>query len=219
MGFSTDVIIYKIILPGIVQTLQMVALGFVFSAVIGFLLALVLVVTSPFGLRPMAPVYRVLDFVINVLRSVPFIILIIAVMPLSRLLFGTVIGMPAAVFAITVACSALIARLLESSFREVDPGLIEAAKSFGAPDWRIVTKVIIGESVPSAVSNLTLALVSVLGCSAMAGVVGAGGLGAIALTYGYQNFNDVIMYGTVLILIVMVQIIQYAGNALYARIK
>ena len=219
MGFSWDVIINRIIVPGIWQTLEMVLFGFIFSVARGCLLALVLVITSPKGLRPCGPLYRVLDFVINVLRSFPFIILMIAIMPVSRFLFGTVIGAKAAVFAITVACAPLIARLLESSFREVDPGLIEAAKSFGAPNWRIAWNVIVGESVPSLVSNITLGTVSILGCSAMAGVVGAGGLGAIALTYGYQNFNDEIMYSTVLILVVLVQIIQLAGNKLYLRIK
>ena len=178
-----------------------------------------LILTSPNGLKPQRVIYGILDFVINVLRSVPFIILMITLMPVTRLIFGTVIGAKAAIFSMSVACAPLVARLLESSFREVNPGLIEAARSFGAPTWRIVLSVIVGESVPSIVSQITLATVSILGCSAMAGVVGAGGLGAIALTYGYQNFNDAIMYSTVLILVVLVMIIQNVGNFIYRKIK
>lgn len=219
MGFTLDTIIWHIIVPGIGQTFQMLILGFVFSVTVGFALALVLILTAPGGLKPFAPVYRVLDFLINVLRSVPFIILMIALMPLTRIVFGTVIGANAAIFSISIACAPLVARLLESSFREVDPGLIEAARSFGAPTWRIVASVVVGESVPSIVSQITLAAISILGCSAMAGVVGAGGLGAIALTYGYQNFNDAIMYSTVLILVVLVMVIQNIGNFIYRKIK
>lgn len=219
MGFTLETIVWKIIVPGIGQTLYMLALGFVFSVAIGFALSIVLILTAPGGLKPLPAVYRVLDIVINVLRSVPFIILMITLMPLTRIVFGTVIGSNAAIFSMSVACAPLVARLLESSFREVDPGLIEAARSFGAPTWRIVASVIIGESVPSIVSQVTLATVSILGCSAMAGVVGAGGLGAIALTYGYQNFNDAIMYSTVAILVVLVMIIQNVGNHIYRKIK
>ncbi len=219
MGFSLDTIIWRIIVPGIGQTFEMLLLGFVFSVVIGFVLSLVLILASPNGLKPQRVIYGILDFVINVLRSVPFIILMITLMPVTRLIFGTVIGAKAAIFSMSVACAPLVARLLESSFREVNPGLIEAARSFGAPTWRIVLSVIVGESVPSIVSQITLATVSILGCSAMAGVVGAGGLGAIALTYGYQNFNDAIMYSTVLILVVLVMIIQNVGNFIYRKIK
>lgn len=219
MGFTLDVIIWSIIVPGIDQTFEMLILGFIFSVLVGFALSLVLILTAPGGLKPCPPLYRVLDFIINVLRSVPFIILMITLMPLTRVIFGTVIGSTAAIFSMSVACAPLVARLLESSFREVDPGLIEAARSFGAPTWRIVANVIVGESVPSIVSQITLATVSILGCSAMAGVVGAGGLGAIALTYGYQNFNDAIMYSTVLILVVLVMIIQNVGNFIYRKVK
>ena len=208
-----------LLLEGTRDTLIMVFISTLFAYVIGLPLGVLLSITQPHGIWPHKWLNRILGWIINVGRSLPFIILMIAIMPVSRFLFGTVIGPKAAIFAITVACAPLIARLLESSFREVDPGLIEAAKSFGAPNWRIAWNVIVGESVPSLVSNITLGTVSILGCSAMAGVVGAGGLGAIALTYGYQNFNDEIMYSTVLILVVLVQIIQLAGNKLYLRIK
>lgn len=219
MGFTPERVIFQIILPGLLQTFQMLVLGFVFSVVVGFALGLVLYTTSERGLRPTPVLYRALDAVINVLRSVPFLILMITVMPLSRLIFHTVIGTGPAVFSITIACAPLLARLFEASFREVDPSLIEAAQSFGASRLAITREVIVGESVPALVSNITLGTISILGCSAMAGVVGAGGIGAIALTYGYQNFNDQIMYGTVLILIVLVQLIQYSGDRIYRRVK
>lgn len=219
MGISMEHAIYDIIIPSIGDTFIMLGLGFLFAAIIGFSVALLLITTSPMGLRPIPVLYRVVDFIVNVLRSTPFIILMITLMPLCRILFGTVIGLPSAVFALTVSCSALIARLLEGAFREVDPCLIEAARSFGASDLRITATVIVGETVPALISNLTLASISVLSGSAMAGVVGAGGLGAVALTYGYQNFNDFIMYTTVGILIVITQIIQLVGNKLYRVMK
>ena len=219
MGISTEHAINDIIIPSIGDTFIMLGLGFLFAAIIGFAVALVLITVSPMGLRPNVFLYRILDFVVNVLRSTPFIILMITLMPLCRLLFGTVIGLPSAIFSLTISCSALIARLLEGAFREVDPCLIEAARSFGASDLSITSTVIVGETVPAMVSNLTLASISALSGTAMAGVVGAGGLGAVALTYGYQNFNDFIMYSTVIILIVITQIIQLIGNGIYRAVK
>lgn len=219
MGITTERAIYNIIIPSIGDTLIMLALGFLGSVILGFIVSLALVTTYPKGLRPNAAVYRVLDFVVNVLRSTPFIILMIALMPTCRLIFGTAIGIKPAIFSLIISCAALVARLLESSFREADPCLIEAAKSFGMSDFRITFTVIVAESVPSIVSNLTLASVSCLSGTAMAGTVGAGGLGAVALTYGYQNFNDFIMYTTVIVLIVIVMLMQYFGNWLYVKLK
>jgi D-methionine transport system permease protein len=185
----------------------------------GFILALLLITTDRKGLRPNSIIYNIVSTYINIVRSVPFIITIITIIPLTRLFCGTVIGINAAVFYITVAGSPLVARLLEGCFKEVNPSLIEAAKSFGASDLQITVHVIIKESIPSVVSNITLSTISILGFTAMAGTVGAGGLGAVALTYGYQNFDDGIMYGTVLILIAFVQLIQIGGNVLYRKVK
>lgn len=219
MGISTEHAIYDIIIPSIGDTLVMLVAGFIGAALLGFVLALVLITTCPIGLRPNKVLYQALDFVINILRSTPFIILMISLMPLCRLIFGTAIGIKPAIFSLVISCSALVARLLESSFREADPCLVEAAQSFGMSDARITFTVIVGETIPSLISNLTLASISCLGGTAMAGTVGAGGLGAVALTYGYQNFNDFIMYTTVLIMIVIVMIVQYAGNKLYLKMK
>lgn len=219
MGFTTDMIIYQIVLPGLLDTIIMHVGAILTCMIFGFIIALILVTTDGKGLRPNRSIYEGISAIINILRSVPFIILIITIIPLTRFVCGTVIGIKAAIFAITIAGAPLIARLLESCFKEVNPSLVEAAKSFGASDWQITLHVIVSEAVPAIITNMTLGIVSLLGYTAMAGVLGAGGLGAVALTYGYQNFNDTIMYSTVLILIVMVQLIQVSGNALYRKLK
>ena len=209
----------KLIFPSVWTTLYMVSVTAMISTVIGFTLAIILVITNEDGLKPNEPVYKVLNTIINIIRSFPFIILLVSIIPLTRLIAGTSIGPTAAIVPLTVASSPFIARLIETSLRNVDSALIEAAKSFGATNFQIVFKVMVKESIPSIISNITMAIVAILGSTAMAGAVGAGGLGAIALTYGYQNFNDTIMYGTVVILIVLVQLIQFVGNGLYNKAK
>lgn len=212
-------LIESIILPGLKETMIMFVVSSVACFVIGLILALVLVTTNPRGLHPNKVIYTTCGTIINVLRSIPFLILVIAIIPITRAVCGTVIGTNAAIFGITIAASPLVARLLESSFKEVNPALIEAAQSFGANDIQITFYIIVKEAVPSAVTNMTMAVVSVLGYTALAGVVGAGGLGAVALTYGYQNFDDLVMYSTVVVLVVMVQILQLIGNWTYDRVK
>lgn len=212
-------LIESIILPGLKETMIMFVVSSVACFVIGLILALVLVTTNPRGLHPNKVVYTTCGTIINVLRSIPFLILVIAIIPITRAVCGTVIGTNAAIFGITIAASPLVARLLESSFKEVNPALIEAAQSFGANDIQITFYIIVKEAVPSAVTNMTMAVVSVLGYTALAGVVGAGGLGAVALTYGYQNFDDLVMYSTVVVLVVMVQILQLIGNFTYDKVK
>ena len=218
-GISIEHAIYDIIIPSIGDTAIMLVVGFLGATLLGFALALILITTCPIGLRPNKVIYQILDFIVNIVRSFPFIILIVSLMPLARTIFGTAIGIKPAIFALIISVSALVARLLEGSFREADPCLIEAARSFGMSDLRITFTVIVGETVPSIVSNLTLASINCLSGTAMAGVVGAGGLGAVALTYGYQNFNDFIMYTTVAILIVFVMVVQYVGNHIYLKLK
>lgn len=212
-------LIESIILPGLKETMIMFVVSSAACFVIGLILALVLVTTNPRGLHPNKVIYTTCGTIINVLRSIPFLILVIAIIPITRAVCGTVIGTNAAIFGITIAASPLVARLLESSFKEVNPALIEAAQSFGANDIQITFYIIVKEAVPSAVTNMTMAVVSVLGYTALAGVVGAGGLGAVALTYGYQNFDDLVMYSTVVVLVVMVQILQLIGNWTYDKVK
>lgn len=208
----------KIIVPELGTTLYMVAVSTALSTIFGFVLAIALIVTSKDGLKPNRAIYRALDSVINVLRSFPFIILVVAIIPFTRFIIGTSIGAEAAMVPIVIGGSPFIARLVEASLKEVDKGLIEAARSFGASRAQIV-RIMIQEAVPSIISGVTLAIISILGATAMAGAVGGGGLGAVALTYGYQSFNDTIMYGTVVVLIVVVQVLQTSGNALYRRLK
>ena len=209
----------KIVLPELGTTMYMVMISTVLSTIFGFILAITLIVTAEDGLKPNRITYQVLDSAINVLRSFPFIILVVAIIPFTRLIIGTSIGSEAAIVPLVIAGSPFIARLVEGSLREVDKGLIEAAKSFGASNTQIVFKIMIKESIPSIISGITLAIVSILGATAMAGAVGGGGLGAVALSYGYQSFNDTIMYGTVIILIIVVQVLQTSGNLLYSKLK
>lgn len=209
----------KIIIPSLWQTMYMIIIATFLSTIIGFILAITLVVTDSKGLKPNKIIYGVLNAIINVVRSIPFIILAVAIIPFTRSVMGTSIGENAAIVPLTIAASPFIARLIESSLKEVNPSLIEAAKSFGASNSQIIFKVMIKEAIPSINLNLTLATITILGLTAMAGAVGAGGLGAVGLTYGYQSFNDTIMYTTLIILVIVVGIIQFAGNGIYKKLK
>lgn len=212
-------LIHSIVLPELSKTIFMVVIATILSTIIGTLLAIILIVTDKEGLKPNKCIYQILNTVINIVRSFPFIILIVAIIPFTRALIGTSIGEKAAIIPLTVASSPYVARIIEGSLKEVDKGLIEAAKSFGASNFQIIFRIMVTEAVPSIISGITLAIISILGCTAMAGAVGAGGLGSVALTYGYENFNDTIMYGTVFFLIVLVQAIQSLGTLLYKILK
>ncbi|AVQ45338.1 methionine ABC transporter permease [Clostridium botulinum] len=209
----------QIILPSLWETIYMIIIATILSAVIGFILAIVLVVTDEKGIKPNKIIYGILSAIINVLRSVPFIILAVAIIPFTRSVVGTSIGKNAAIVPLIIASSPFIARLIESSLKEVNPSLIEAAKSFGASNIQIIFKVMVKEAIPSINLNLTLATITILGLTAMAGAVGAGGLGAVGLTYGYQSFNDTIMYTTLVLLVIIVGIIQFVGNIIYKKLK
>ena len=163
--------------------------------------------------------YAVVTAIVNIFRAIPFIILIVAISSFTRLVVGTSIGNTAALVPITVGTAPFIARLIESSLNEVDRGLIEAAKSFGATNVQIIFKVMVKESVPSIVLGVTLTIISVLGYTAIAGAVGAGGLGNVAIVYGYQQFDKNVMFFTVIALVILVQIIQNLGDFLYKKLK
>ena len=160
-----------------------------------------------------------MGFIVNIFRSFPFIILIVALIPFTRAIVGTSIGVEAAVVPITIGAAPFIARVIEGALNEVDKGLIEAAKSFGATKRQIVFKVMIKEAMPSIISGITLSVISILGYTAMAGAVGAGGLGNVALTYGHQRFDTVVMVYTVITLVIIVQIIQGLGNLAYKKLS
>lgn len=208
-------LMHSIIMPELSKTIFMVIISTIFSLIGGMFLAIILTITNKNGLKPNKYIYELLSTIINIIRSFPFIILIVAIIPITRAIVGTSIGEKAAIIPLTIAGIPYVARIMETSLNEVDKSLIEAAKSFGASNFQIIFRIMIVEAVPSIISGTTLAIISLLGCTAMAGAVGAGGLGAIALTYGYENFNNTIMYGTVFILIILVQIIQWLGNYLY----
>jgi D-methionine transport system permease protein len=208
-----------ILLPAIWETLYMVLLSTFFSVIIGFLFAIILVVTDTKGLKPNQIIYKPLDLIINILRSFPFIILMIAIFPLTRFIIGTTIGTTAAIVPLTIGAAPFATRVIESALREVDLGIIEAAKSFGASNFQIIYKVMIKEALPSIILGITLTVISMIGYSAMAGAIGAGGLGDVALKYGYYRFKTDIMIYTVIILIILVQILQTIGNIIYKKIS
>ena len=218
-NYSLGQIFETLIVPALWVTLQMVFWSGVFGTILGFVIGIVLVLTEKGGLCENVVVHRILDVIVNIVRSFPFIILMISIIPFTRLVVGTSIGNTAALVPLTVAAAPFIGRIIQNALQEVDPELIEAAKSFGASKSQIVFRMMLKEAVPSIVSGLTLAIINLLSCTAMAGAVGAGGLGAIALTYGYQNFNETIMYSICAILVLLVAIIQYFGDFLYKKLK
>ena len=218
-NYSLEQIFQMLIWPAVGVTLKMVFLSGIYATILGFIIGIVLVITEKGGLCQNVVVHRILDVIVNIVRSFPFIILMISIIPLTRLIVGTSIGETAALVPLTVAAAPFIGRIIQNALKEVDAELIEAAQSFGASKMQIVFRVMLKEAVPAIVSGLTLAIINLLSCTAMAGAVGAGGLGAVALTYGYQNFNETIMYSICVILVILVAIFQYLGDFLYKKLK
>ncbi len=209
----------EIILPAIGSTLVMLFFSMVLGLVIGTIVAVVLATTSPFGLKPNSKINKTVGFAVNMIRSFPVIILIVAISPVTRALVGTSIGEKAAIVPLTLAAFPVIARYMEASLLEVDRNVILAARSFGASNSQIMFKVLFTEALPSIVSGLTTTTILFLASTTLAGAVGAGGLGAVALTFGYQRFDDVMMYAIVIILFVMVLAIQGIGELIYKKVK
>lgn len=201
------------------ETLYMVSLSFIFSAIIGIILGILLVVTRKGHLWENLVLFNFLNGTINIIRSVPFIILLVAVIPFTRFVVGTSIGTTAAVVPLIIYAGPYIARLIENSLLEVDPGVIEAAEAMGATPTQIITRFLIPEALSSLLLGFTIAIIGLIGASAMAGAVGGGGLGDLAITFGYQRFDTVVMYITVGILIVMVQGLQSLGNILSKKVR
>lgn len=198
----------SMIINGLYETLLMTIASSFFSYAIGIPLGVILVVTDSTGIKPMPKLNGVLGMIINLIRSVPFMILLIMVIPLTRLLVGTSIGPIAVIPPLVIAAAPYIARMVESSLKEVDAGVIEAAKSMGASDFQIIFKVLLPESQPSLLVGAAISVTTILGYSAMAGFTGGGGLGTIAINYGYYRYQTDIMLITVAILVLLVQIIQ-----------
>lgn len=200
------------------ETLYSLVLEVVFAYVIGLPLGVLLVTGEKGGVKPLPkPVMRVLNAVINLLRSVPFLILMIICLPLSKFLVGTKVGTLATIPPMVIAAFPLVARMVESSLREVDQGVVEASQSMGATPWQIVTKVMLPEALPSLISGCTITVATILGYGAMAGIIGGGGLGQIAINYGYYNFKFLVMWVAVIGLVLLVQIFQSLGTWLAVK--
>lgn len=210
---TTDMII-----TGIGQTLYMTILSTVVGYVFGLPLGVMLAVFDKDGLRPNKAVYKVLDVISNIIRSIPFLILLILIIPLTRLIVGQSYGSSATVVPLVVAAIPFIGRMVESSIKEVDAGVVEAARSMGASDLRIIVKVLLLESRTSLITGATIAIGTILGYSAMAGSVGGGGLGDIAIRYGYYRYESQIMIVTVILLVVLVQVFQSIGMIIASKL-
>lgn len=210
---TTDMII-----TGIGQTLYMTILSTVVGYVFGLPLGVMLAVFDKDGLRPNKAVYKVLDVISNIIRSIPFLILLILIIPLTRLIVGQSYGSSATVVPLVVAAIPFISRMVESSIKEVDAGVVEAARSMGASDLRIIVKVLLLESRTSLITGATIAIGTILGYSAMAGSVGGGGLGDIAIRYGYYRYESQIMIVTVILLVVLVQVFQSIGMIIASKL-
>ncbi len=204
--------IIKLMLQGIEETFYMVAVATVIGGIIGIPLGITLVTTSKGHILENRFINQILGTIVNIIRSIPFIILMVAIIPLTRLIAGTSIGTAAACVPLTIVAIPFLSRLVETSIRDVDYGLVEAAESMGATPFQIIRKVLIPEALPTIINNITVLIVNLIGASAMAGAIGGGGLGDIAIRDGYRRFRPDVMLATIIILIVVVNVIQAGGD-------
>ncbi|MCF0262168.1 MAG: ABC transporter permease [Sphaerochaetaceae bacterium] len=202
------------------QTLTMVLFSTLFSLMLGLPLGILLCITSPYsqgGIIPKPLLNEVLSRIVNILRSFPFIILMILLFPLARILTGTAIGTKATIVPLSIAAAPFVARIIESALKEVDPGVVQAARIMGSTNSQIIFKVLLPEAMPSLTAGVTLTIINLIGYSAMAGAIGGGGLGDLAIRYGYQRFRPDVMFVAVVIIIVLVEVIQFTGNKISAH--
>lgn len=207
----------ELLVEGVRDTIIMTAVATLLAYVIGLPVGVLLITSAKKGIRPNAPLNTVLGWIVNIVRSVPFIILLVAIIPLTRLIVGTSLGVPGAIVPLVITAAPFVARVVEQSLAEVDGSLVEAAQSFGASNLQIVFKVLLFESLPSLVRGAALTFITLFGFSAMAGTVGAGGLGDIAIRYGYQRYLGDVMIASIVLCIVLVQVFQSIGD-LVARL-
>ena len=206
--------VIKLLITGTLDTLQMTVISTIMAMIIGIPLGVVLVVTSKGHILENAALNKILGAIVNATRSIPFIILMVAIIPFTRMVVGTSIGTTAACVPLTLAAIPFLARLVETSSKDIQFGVIEAAQSMGARPFQLIRKVLLPEALPTIIDNVTVLIVNLIGYSAMAGAIGGGGLGDIAIRYGYQRFQGDIMLATIIILIIMVQVIQMIGDGL-----
>ena len=199
------------------ETLLMVFFSTIFAILIGFPLGVLLNITNKYGITPKPAFNLVLSRIIDVLRSFPFVILMIVLLPFTRFILGTAIGTTATIIPLSIAAAPFVARITETALNEVDPGVVQAARAMGSTNWQIIYKVLVPESLPSVVSGITLTIITLVSYSAMAGTLGGGGLGDLAIRYGYQRFRTGIMIAAVVVIIIMVALIQFAGTRLTNR--
>ena len=207
-----DAQLVEMLWEGVLDTLYMTIVSTILSYVFGMVMGVLLVICRKDGIEPRPVFYAVLDMVVNLTRSFPFLILMIAVIPFTRFLVGTTIGNNATVVPLVITAAPFVARLIEASLLEVDAGVVEAAQSMGASTWQIITKVLLPEALPSLLNGSAVAAITILGYSAMSGAVGGGGLGKLAIMYGYNRYQTDIMFATIILLIVIVQLFQMLGN-------
>lgn len=205
-------VITNLLFKSLAETLYMLSVSAIIAAIIGIPLGILLVVTEKNGILVCPVLNKPLAFAINMVRSIPFIILMVAIIPFTRMVAGTSIGTTAAIVPLTIAAIPYTARMVETSIREIPFGLIEAAESMGASPYQIIKKILIPEALPSIIENMTVVIVSLIGSSAMAGTIGGGGLGDLAIRYGYQRFQADVMIATIIVLIIIVQLIQFIGS-------
>lgn len=210
--------IKNMLIEGTLATLYMTIVSTLFGYVLGLPLGVTLAVTDKEGIRPNIVIYKILDFIVNLTRSIPFLILLILVMPLTKFIVGQSYGSTATIVPLTIAATPFIGRMVESSLKEVDKGVIEAAQSMGAGTFTVIRKVLIAEARTSLLVGVTIAIGTILGYSAMAGVVGGGGLGDIAIRYGYYRYETGIMIITIVILVILVQVLQGIGMMLSKKL-
>lgn len=211
--------IISLLLQGFLETVQMTVISTVVAVLLGVPLGVILVITSRGHIMQNEAVNKVLGAIVNATRSIPFIILMVAIIPFTRLVAGTSIGTTAACVPLTLAAIPFLARLVETAIKEVNGGVIEAAQSMGATPLQIIWKVLLPEALPTLIDNITVLIVNLISYSAMAGAIGGGGLGDIAIRYGYQRFQGDVMLATIVILIVLVQVIQSAGDYLSRKVN
>ncbi|MBM0637110.1 ABC transporter permease [Campylobacter sp. VicNov18] len=209
----------NILKPALNETVYMSLMAVFFGFLLAIIPGILLAIWNKNGIKENKLAYGILDFITNILRAFPFLILMVVLLPLSKILVGTSIGTNAAIVPLAIGIAPYLAKMLEGAFKEIDQGIIEAAKSYGSTDIQIIFKVIFNEALPAIISGLTLTLIFTIGFSALAGAVGGGGLGDVAIRYGYERFNKEVMIQTVIILLVLVQIVQILGNLFYTWAK
>lgn len=212
--------LFNLVWQSTLETLSMVFFSTLFSLVLGMPIGILLCVTGPYaqgGLKPKPVLNEALSRIVNILRSFPFVILMILLFPLSRFIVGKAIGTTAAIVPLSIAAAPFVARIIETALKEVDPGVVQAARSMGSTDSQIIFKVLLPEATPSLVSGVTLTIINLIGYSAMAGVIGGGGLGDLAIRYGYQRFRPDVMALSVVVILVLVEVVQFTGNKIAAK--